>query len=115
MTTSTTFILDPPLGRYSSGTCVNWLAKVPHPAAPSVAAPAGPAPAAFTESRRGRARLVQPRPPAAARPARARAPRAAAPAPPAPATFRKPRRGRVRLVNLCLPAAGGAPRRASLV
>src|SRR4028119_168111 len=58
MMTSTTFILDPPLGRYSLGTCVNWLAKVPHPAAPSVAAPATPAPATFRKSRRVRVRLV---------------------------------------------------------
>src|SRR5215210_5931065 len=65
MMTSTTFILDPPLGRYSSGTCVNWLARVPHPAAPSVATPAVPAPATFRKSRRVRVRLVNVRLPTA--------------------------------------------------
>jgi hypothetical protein len=42
----TTFILDPPLGRYSSGN----LARRLHPAVPSRVIPAAPAPAIFRKS-----------------------------------------------------------------
>src|SRR3712207_73825 len=48
MITTTTFILDPPLGRYSLGS----LAKRLHPALPSRATPAAPAPATFRKSLR---------------------------------------------------------------
>src|SRR5918995_1465799 len=58
MITSITFILDPPLGRYSSGTCVRLLARVPHPAAPGVGPPAAPAPATLRKSLRVRVRLI---------------------------------------------------------
>src|SRR5215211_2794273 len=61
MITSITFILDPPLGRYSSGTCVKLLARLPHPAAPSMVAPAAPAPATLRKSLRVRVRSVTPR------------------------------------------------------
>src|SRR5215213_5008260 len=61
MITSITFILDPPLGRYSSGTCVKLLVKVPHPAAPSTVAPAAPAPATLRKSLRVRVRSFTPR------------------------------------------------------
>src|SRR5215213_3941796 len=60
MITSITFILDPPLGRYSSGTCVMLLAKLPHPAAPRMVAPASPAPATFRKSLRVRVRSFTP-------------------------------------------------------
>src|SRR5215207_2202511 len=61
MITSITFILDPPLGRYSSGTCVKLLARLPHPAAPSMVAPAAPAPATLRKSLRVRVRSFTPR------------------------------------------------------
>src|SRR5215208_768345 len=61
MITSITFVLDPPLGRYSSGTCVKLLARLPHPAAPSMVAPAAPAPATLRKSLRVRVRPFTPR------------------------------------------------------
>src|SRR5215207_2141486 len=63
MITSITFILDPPLGRYSSGICVRVLVKLPHPAAPSMVAPAAPAPATLRKSLRVRVRSFTLRPP----------------------------------------------------
>src|SRR3712207_4250111 len=48
MMITTTFILGPPFGRYSSGS----LAKRLHPAVPSNARPAAPAPATFKKSLR---------------------------------------------------------------
>src|SRR5215211_6358020 len=61
MITNITFILDPPLGRYSSGTCVTLLARLPHPAAPSMVAPAAPAPATLRKSLRVSVRPFTPR------------------------------------------------------
>src|SRR5215208_1453637 len=61
MITTITFILDPPLGRYSSGTWVKLFARLPHPAAPSMVAPAAPAPATLRKSLRVRVRSFTPR------------------------------------------------------
>src|SRR5215204_2093850 len=54
--TSITFILDPPLGRYSSDTCVRLVTRGLHPAVPSMVAPAAPAPATLRKSLRVRVR-----------------------------------------------------------
>src|SRR5215210_6826208 len=62
MITSITFILDPPVGRYSSDTCARFLVKPLHPVAPSMVAPAAPAPATLRKSLRVRMRFVIPRP-----------------------------------------------------
>src|SRR5215218_11176225 len=61
MMTSITFILDPPLGRYSSDTCVRLVTRGLHPAVPSMVAPAAPAPATLRKSLRVRVRSFTPR------------------------------------------------------
>src|SRR5918993_659428 len=57
MMISITFILDPPLGRYSSDTCVRLVTRGLHPAVPSMVAPAAPAPATLRKSLRVRVRF----------------------------------------------------------
>src|SRR3954454_19840144 len=64
MITSITFILDPPLGRYSSDTCVRLVTRGLHPDAPSMVAPAAPAPATLRKSLRVRVRSFTRRLPA---------------------------------------------------
>src|ERR671911_856607 len=62
MIISITFILDPPLGRYSSDTCVRLVTRGLHPAVPSMVAPAAPAPATLRKSLRVRVRSFTHRP-----------------------------------------------------
>src|SRR5215218_2418111 len=53
--------LYPALRVYVGGTCVKLLARLPHPAAPSMVAAAAPAPATLRKSLRVRVRSFTPR------------------------------------------------------